>query len=275
MTLPHLPTHDHWIPTPQGRLFARRWTPPQAEGGARSPIVLLHESLGSVSVWRDFPARLARATGREVIAYDRLGFGRSDPHPGALALSFVQDEAREGFAALRAQLGIGRFVALGHSVGGGMALGCAHAWPDDCEALVLESAQAFVEPLTLAGIRAAEAQFAAVGPDGSSPAMARLAAHHGDKAPWVLRAWVDTWLSKDFADWNLDALLPGLRCPLLVLHGEQDEYGSPAQPQRFIAGAGGPATLALLPGCGHVPHRQHPQMVLDAVAGFLARPPRC
>jgi pimeloyl-ACP methyl ester carboxylesterase len=156
-------------------------------------------------------------------------------------------------AALRAQLGIGRFVALGHSVGGGMALGCAHAWPDDCEALVLESAQAFVEPLTLAGIRAAEAQFAAVGPDGASPAMARLAAHHGDKAPWVLRAWVDTWLSPAFAGWNLDALLPGLRCPLLVLHGEQDEYGSPAQPQRFMALAGGPATLALLPGCGHVP----------------------
>lgn len=264
MTLPPLPTHDdHWISTPHGPLFARRWTPPGAEAAGRAPVVLFHESLGCVSLWRDFPAALAQATGREVIAYDRLGFGQSAAHPGTLPASFVVDEAREGFAALREALGLRRFVALGHSVGGGMALGAATAWADDCEALVLESAQAFVEPMTLAGIRAADADFAQPGQ------MARLARHHGDKAPWVLRAWVDTWLSEAFVGWNLDALLPRLRCPLLVLHGEQDEYGSPAQAQRFVALAGGPSTLQLLPGCGHVPHRQQLPAVLAALSRFL------
>ena len=131
-------TDDHWVTLPQGRLFARRWSPPPQPGAdVLAPIVLFHESLGCVDLWRGFPATLCAATGRPVVAYDRLGFGQSDPRPGMPPMDFVEEEARTSLPALRAQLGIGRYVALGHSVGGGMAVHCAAAdTSGDCEALI-------------------------------------------------------------------------------------------------------------------------------------------
>jgi len=254
---------DKWITTPSGRLFARSWTPPDAKPGA-APIVLLHDSLGCVELWRDFPARLARTSGRTVIAYDRLGFGKSAPYPGTLPRGFIGEEARGGFAALREQLGLERFVAFGHSVGGGMAVECAAAYPAGCDAVVTESAQAFVEQRTLDGIREAQRAFAQPGQ------LDRLRKYHGDKAEWVLGAWVNTWLSDEFRDWNLDRSLARVRCPLLALHGDRDEYGSSRQPERIVAHAAGPTRLTILPECGHVPHREHERSVLSAVGTFLA-----
>ena len=218
---------------------------------------------GCVALWRDFPAQLAQATGHRVIAYDRLGFGRSDAHPGSLRLGFVESEAQQGFAALRTYFGISDFIVFGHSVGGGMAVACAAAFASQCVGLITESAQAFVEARTLEGIRAADLQFAEPGQ------LQRLQRYHGNKAEWVLRAWVDNWLSEDFADWNLDAALAQVRCPLLSLHGDDDEFGSPAHPERLLALAGGPAAMQLLQGCGHVPHREQAEAVLKAVARFL------
>ncbi|MBV8275024.1 MAG: alpha/beta fold hydrolase, partial [Verrucomicrobia bacterium] len=112
---------EMWINTDDGRLYAKHWSGSMT-GTERPPIVLLHDSLGCVELWRDFPARLARVTGRSVIAYDRLGFGKSDPHPSRLGVDFVRQEARGGFSALIRQLDVERFIVFGHSVGGGMAL---------------------------------------------------------------------------------------------------------------------------------------------------------
>src|SRR5690606_21325460 len=133
--------------------------------------------------------QLSLATGRPVVAYDRLGFGASDARSGSMPPDFVSHEVHEGFACLVRHLGIERFALLGHSVGGGMAAGIAAAMPGRCVALVTESAQTFAEERTLQGIRDADAAFAA------PEQMARLEKHHGDKAHWVLRAWVDTWLA--------------------------------------------------------------------------------
>ena len=138
---------ESWVETDAGRLFAAQWHPALARDAA--PIVLLHDSLGCVALWRDFPERLARVTGRRVVAYDRLGFGRSDANPRTLDANFVHDEARVGFQRLREVLDIDAFVAFGHSVGGGMAIACAAAWPEACRALITESAQTFVEDRTL------------------------------------------------------------------------------------------------------------------------------
>jgi pimeloyl-ACP methyl ester carboxylesterase len=157
-----------------------------------------------------------------------------------------------------------RFIVFGHSVGGGMAVPIAAAYPDRCVGLITESAQAFVEERTREGIRIAQAQFAA--PDQ----MARLEKYHGDNAQWVLDAWVDTWLSPAFAHWSLDGELPRVRCPVLAIHGTEDEYGSTAQPERIVALAGASAKLALLPRCGHVPHREQEAAVLEAAQGFIA-----
>ncbi|WP_094798076.1 alpha/beta fold hydrolase [Bordetella genomosp. 5] len=251
---------DLWISTAAGRLYARRWR--GAEAGSGAPIVLFHDSLGAVSLWRDFPENLARATGRDVIAYDRLGFGLSDPHPGKLGPGFVEAEV-DAFAALHEQLGLDAFVAFGHSVGGAMASNVAAAYPQACRALITESAQAFVEDRTLNGIRAADVSFAEAGQ------LDRLARYHGDKAEWVLRAWVDTWLSDAFQGWSLTDVLPRVTCPALAIHGDDDEYGSLEHPRRFASLTPHAAPPFIVTGCGHVPHREKQQAVVDAVAGFL------
>lgn len=255
---------DHRIDVAGHTLFARCWRPERASPGDPT-ILLFHDSLGCVMLWRRFPEELAAATGLPVLAYDRLGFGRSDPNPHRLGTDFIAEEARVSVPALRAHIAFDRFVAFGHSVGGAMAVASAAAFPDDCAAVITESVQAFVEDRTLAGIREAQAQFADPGQ------VARLARYHGDKACWVLDAWIETWLSPAFADWTLDAMLAQTRCPLLAIHGDRDEFGSRAHPERIATLAGGPATTLLIDNCAHVPHREQPGPVLEAVSAFLRR----
>lgn len=264
---------DQYVDTDKGRLFVRRWTPAattvataaSAKAAAgKAPIVLFHDSLGSVELWRDLPGRLALATGREVIAYDRLGFGRSDPSPDRLpARSFIPDEASTGFRWLHQGLGLDGFVVFGHSVGGAMGVVCAARYPD-CRALVSESAQTFGEDRTLEGIRAARENF-------RDPAqVARLAKYHGDKAQWVLDAWIDNWLDPVFQEWRLEPVLPEVTCPVLAIHGDSDEYGTTIHAKRIAGDSAGPGTLVLIENCGHVPHREQPDFILQTVADWLA-----
>jgi len=255
-------TREFRVATGRGQLFARRWDV-SGQAANLAPIILFHDSLGCVELWRDFPERLALATGRSVIAYDRLGFGRSDPYPGRLPHSFIRDEAQV-VGELRRQLGIGRFVGFGHSVGGGMAAMTAGRYAEDCAALITEAAQVFVEDRTVQGIVAARDGFAQPGQ------MERLERYHGDKAAWVLSAWVDTWLSPQFADWSLVPDLRKVRCPTLAIHGENDEFGSTRHPQDIADNVAGPSIARVLQGCGHVPHREMAATVLDDVAGWLA-----
>ncbi|MEG1767655.1 MAG: alpha/beta hydrolase [Comamonas sp.] len=251
------------VATASGQVHATLW--PAGPGAApRIPIVLLHDSLGCTALWRDFPVDLARATGHSVISYDRLGFGQSDAHPGVLCVDFVATEALGSFAAVLEAFCIDRFMVFGHSVGGGMAVSIAAAYGARCRAVITESAQSFVEPLTLDGIRAARDAFAAPGQ------MQRLDKYHPGKAQWVLDAWVDTWLSPAFRDWSLDAALARVRSPMLVFQGADDEFGSARQPQRMVDLAGAPVERVLLPGCGHVPHRECTAQVLERVQAFVA-----
>jgi len=257
---------DHWIETPRGRLFARSWTPAGARGHA--PIILFHDSLGCVTLWRDFPGELAAATGRQVIAYDRLGFGLSDPFAGEWSNQFIHDEARDNFPLVLAAFGITRFVAFGYSVGGPIAANCAALYPATCEALITMSAQACVDEGILAGLRQARGEFQAPGQ------LERLARYHGDKAAWVLEAWLGTWLHPSFAGWHIEQTASGLICPLLAIHGDRDEYGSLDHPRRIAALTSGPSEVVILTDCSHHPLRDQPSTVLDVAAGFLhAVPP--
>lgn len=253
---------DRRIETGQGSVLARRWRP--SEGGAQlPPILLFHDSLGSIGLWKSFPETLARATSREVIAYDRLGFGESDARTDTLDHDFVRIEAAQVLPIVCEALGIGQFVAFGHSVGGGMAVHCAAMHPERCVALVTESAQAFVEERTREGIREARELF-------RDPAQfAKLARYHGDKTSWALAAWIDTWLSPEFAGWSLDEVLPQVICPTLVIHGADDEYGSAAHPERIAGSVRGPSFMEILPGTRHVPHREQEAWVAARVASFL------
>lgn len=262
---PSVLSRDHWVEHPQGRIFARCWTPSSAVSTSMPdrPIVLFHDSLGSVELWRDFPAELSAATGRRVVAYDRLGFGRSDPRNEPPALDFIADESKTYFPVVREQLGFGRFIAFGHSVGGGMAVHCAAEFTADCEGLITESAQAFPEERTLQGVAAAKEQFR------DETQLQRLSKYHGDKARWVLDAWTESWLHPEFESWSLAAVLPRVRCPLLAIHGVDDEYGSTRHPEIIGQLCGGPSRVEILPDTHHVPHRERPEIVLELVAAFI------
>lgn len=255
---------DLSVSTPEGCIFARRWRV-GTEAPSAPTLVMLHDSLGCVETWRDFPLALAHATGLGVVAYDRLGFGRSSPFPIPRDASVIELEARTTLPALRAQLGLDRLLLFGHSVGGAMAVAAAAAHPGCTAAVITEAAQAFVEERTLEGIRGARLAFAA--PDR----FARLVRAHGEKARTVLDAWTHTWLDAAFARWSLDRELERLRCPLLVLHGDRDEFGSRAHPARMARHHESGTRVVLLDDCGHVPHREQPEAVLRAVREFVQR----
>lgn len=226
--------------------------------------MLLHDSLGCVDLWRGFPQNLSVITGRRVVAYDRLGFGRSDARIARPSLDFIAEEASKHFPALREALAIDRFIVIGHSVGGGMACQIAACEPEACEAMVTMSAQAFVEEQTLSGIRTARAQF-------EDPAeVERLAKYHGPKASWVIDAWTGCWLDPAFATWSLASVLPHVICPTLALHGGSDEYGSDLHPAMIANGVSGPSKLEVLQHAGHVLHRQQPAWVYKQLVDFLA-----
>lgn len=254
-------TQAFFVEVPGGVVFTRQWTPQNTVN--KHPIILLHESLGCIETWRDFPNLLAEKTKRVVIAYDRLGFGRSSPRQDLPSYRFMYEEAEIYFPKILDALNIGSFSIFGHSVGGTMALICAGIFPDRCSAIITESAQAFVEDQTRAGILKAKDYF-------KDPAQfSKIQKYHGDKAAWVLRAWMDIWLSPDFANWNLEADLPKVYCPLLAIHGDQDDYGSTKFPQMICDLSSGPSHMHIIPNTGHVPHRDRSELILNLVHEFL------
>lgn len=253
---------ETWVDGEGGRLFVKVWSPEVPTG--RAPIILLHDSLGSVDLWRTFPAALCAASHRQVVAYDRLGFGKSDQHPAELALDFIASEAAHDFSAIKAHLGIGRFIVFGHSVGGGMAVSCAAQFVDECLALITESAQAFVEDRTIQGIEEARELFK------DAAQVDRLKKYHGEKTAWVLNAWIGSWLHPAFSTWSLMPVLPGVKCPTLVIHGVEDEYGSPRHPELIAQGIGRALQLEIMPDTRHVPHREKASELIGILKDFVA-----
>ncbi len=244
-----------------GFVYVKKWSPETTS--TDSPLILLHDSLGCVELWKDFPSKLADKLSRCVIAYDRLGFGKSDPREALPSMEFIEEEALLYFPAIKEYLSIQHYVLLGHSVGGGMAVNIA-AHDLSCKGVVTVSAQAFVEDITIKGIEEAKNIFEL--PDQ----FARLEKWHGSKAKWILNAWTNIWLSAEFASWTLQPAIGKVRCPVLAIHGENDEYGSSAFPEFISKNATGQSSMLLLKNCGHMPHKEKPIEVLCAVEAFFA-----
>jgi pimeloyl-ACP methyl ester carboxylesterase len=243
-------------------------SPAQGAGTGTTPtLVFLHEALGSIRQWRDFPHRLAAATGCRALVYDRCGAGGSDPLAGPRPLDYLEVEARKVLPEVLAACGIDRPVLVGHSDGGTIALLYAAAFPDGPVGIVTEAAHVFVEEITLFGIRAAGESFA------NTDFRDRLKRYHGERTDSLFAAWRDTWLDPAFRDWNVEAALASVRCPVLALQGAEDEYGSPRQLAAIADGVAGPVRQCLLPDCGHTPHRQAPEAVLEETARFIASLP--
>ncbi len=238
-----------------------RWT-----GGAAGPgpLVFLHEGLGCVAMWGRFPDAVARATGRRGVAYSRHGYGGSGPAPEPRPAGYLHDEAARVLPELLDRLSVERPVLIGHSDGASIAL--LHAAEHPVAGLVLMAPHVFVEAETLAGIAAARAAYREGG-------LARSLNGFHDDADTAFRSWTDVWLSPAFRAWNIEGVLARIECPVLLVQGEADQYGTTRQLDAIEAGVAGPVRRLVLPDCGHAPHLEQPRATVDAVAAFLQDSP--
>jgi pimeloyl-ACP methyl ester carboxylesterase len=224
--------------------------------------VFLHEGLGSLALWRDFPTTIARRVGCAVLAYSRGGNGFSNPLTSARTPRYMHDEALLVLPELLAKLGISEVALIGHSDGASIALLYAAAHPDTVRALVLEAPHVFVEGVSLNGIAAAKVQYE------SGDLRERMMRHHTD-ANKTFYGWNDVWLAPEFREWNIEAELPRVRAPVLVIQGTADEYGTLAQVEAIASGVRAPLDRLLLSACGHAPHRDRAAFVEDAIVAWL------
>ena len=233
--------------------------------GATPEILLLHEGLGSVSMWRDFPHELHGALGSRVVAYSRRGFGRSEPRTSPYGLRFMHEEALETLPELRRKLRIENPVLLGHSTGASMALihAGANRWP--VAAVVALAPIAFIEESNLGSIQRARGLWR------TTDWRAKLTRHHDD-VDMAWSSWNDTWLDPRFREWTIEEDVKGLRVPILSILGKDDEYSTPAQVEyvRRLATRVPSFTSVLLEDCGHAPHRDQPAAVVAAVGKLVA-----
>ena len=247
------------------RLECRWWGEPQRAGPT---LVLLHEGLGSVSTWRDFPALLHRRAGLPVFAYSRAGYGGSDPAGLPRGIDYMHVEGREVVGAVLDAAGIDDAVLVGHSDGASIAIVHAGEHPRGAaprvRALVLLAPHVFCEDPSVESIRAAGDAYRRGG------LRERLARHHGDQVDAAFYGWHDAWLLAEFRQWSIEAFLAGITAPALLIQGGRDAYGTSAQLDAIERGVAGPVTRTWLEDCGHSPHRERPGETLDAIGAFLA-----
>jgi pimeloyl-ACP methyl ester carboxylesterase len=227
-----------------------------------STIVMLHEGLGSVAMWKDFPQRIAEVTGCGVLVYSRYGHGKSDRLAEKRSFDFMHQEAKVVLPDLLRQLEIERPILLGHSDGASIALIYAGTWPERVRGLVLEAPHVFVEEFGLRSTVVIRETYE------STELREKLARYH-DHVDEMFRGWNDIWLDPQFRSWNIEEYLSSITCPTLVIQGENDEYGTLAHVEAIQRRVTGAQTL-ILSGCGHSPHRDQPDVTLDAIFKFLA-----
>lgn len=231
-----------------------------------SPVfVFLHEGLGSVAMWRDFPARFCDELGVRGLVYSRFGYGRSTPRPSRESFppDYLHREAVEVLPEFLDAVGVARPWLFGHSDGGSIALLAAAHRPDRFPGIVVMAPHFFVEEVSLKNIRVARTAYQEHG------LRERLAAYHDD-VDSAFYGWNDVWLNPAFRDWKIEAELEKIVCPVLAIQGEDDEYASLEQIygiRRRVPHA----QLLVLPDCRHSPHRDQPEAVIDGTAAFLER----
>ncbi|PPR57809.1 MAG: 2-succinyl-6-hydroxy-2,4-cyclohexadiene-1-carboxylate synthase [Alphaproteobacteria bacterium MarineAlpha4_Bin2] len=254
-------SHDNEIILIEGREIEYRRIPRTCLGAPT--IVMLHEGLGSVSTWRDFPDKLGVTTGAEVLVYSRFGYGLSAVRRQALTVDYMHRAALEELPAFLEILDIDTPVLFGHSDGASIALILAGAQPQRIRGLVLEAPHVFTERISVDSIAAIQEAY-----EASGDLRHRLARHHSD-VDASFYGWNAVWQLPEFMDWNIEEYLPGVACPALVIQGEADEYGTVEQVERIERGSGGGVKRLILDGCGHAPHRECTASVLEASKAFL------
>jgi len=241
-------------------LYVKNWDTPSS--GSACTLVFLHDSLGCVELWRDFPAQLA-AAGAAAMAYDRRGYGQSSAMPLQPRQQDYMEHEADVLLRLLDKCGIERPVLFGHSDGGTIALLAAARCPERITAVITEGAHVFVEDITLEGIEKAAMQYA------TTNLLERLQRYHGDKTQAMFDAWTRTWLAPMYRDWNIEHFLPQIICPVLAIQGAEDEYGTPEQVQAIVRRVSGPAQPMMIVNAGHSPHKQSAQWIITQCCAFL------
>ena len=246
-----------------GRALAHEWIGEARDGSPA--LVFLHEGLGSIRQWRDFPAKVAEVTGCRTLVYDRYGYGQSDvlAEPRR-TVRFMHDEALDALPEILSSLRVEEPILVGHSDGASIALihaGAGHA----VRGVVAMAPHVFIEPVCLSSIRTATEAFE------NTDLAQKLGRYHRD-ARKTFYGWADVWLDPEFEGWDIRAdYLPGVRCPVLAIQGRDDEYGTMAQLDEIARCVSGPCELLKLDNCGHAPFRDQPEMVLTAIKEFIHR----
>jgi pimeloyl-ACP methyl ester carboxylesterase len=229
-------------------------------------LVFLHEGLGCVGMWRDFPREVAAAAGCGALVFSRWGYGKSDPVTPPRPLRYMHDEGLVTLPEVLAATRVRDAILVGHSDGASIAI--VHAGSGAAErvrALVLEAPHVFCEEISVRSIAAAKEAFT------HGDLRARLARHHGGNVDGAFWGWNGVWLDPGFRAWNIEEYVPHVRVPSLVVQGEDDEYGTLAQVDAIERGAGASVERLVLPACGHAPHRDQPEKTRDAIVNFVRR----
>jgi len=246
------------------RLRARRLNRPRdSRGKGRPVLVFLHEGLGCIKLWRDFPAALVEATGLDGLIYDRWGHGKSDPLTVRRPHRYLHDEAFDSLPEVLQGCGVKDAILIGHSDGGTIALLYGARYRQGLRGIITEAAHVFVEEVTLVGIRETVKHYQ------SGDLKEKLSRYHDDNTETLFWAWADTWLDPGFRDWNVESYLPQVTSPLLAIQGEDDEYATRAQVDAIVGQVSGAAQPLLVPRCGHTPHRDARDVVLQEMAAFI------
>jgi pimeloyl-ACP methyl ester carboxylesterase len=229
-------------------------------------VIFLHEGLGSVAIWKDFPQRLCDAGGYRGLLYSRPGYGQSTPRSPneKWPVDYLQAQARQVLPALLRTLGLNDIKPwlFGHSDGGSIALIYAAAFPQSLSGAAVLAPHVFVEDFSLDAIRQTVAQYQ------STNLKQGLARYHADPDS-AFYGWSDAWLAPEFKDWNIEPMLADIEAPLLAIQGIDDEYATMEQLDR-IAAAVSHCQLLKLADCGHTPHRDQPQQVIDAILALIS-----
>jgi len=237
---------------------------PRLGAAADAPVlVFLHEGLGSVAMWKDFPEKVSHATGCPAVVYSRYGYGKSDRLAEARGVDYMHREALDVLPQLLDALSIRNPVLIGHSDGASIALIHAGAGSRPVRGLVLMAPHVFVEDITVESIAEAKVAFENTG------LPAKLARYHDDVES-TFRGWNDIWLHPDFRRWNIEEYLPGVACAVLLIQGEDDQYGTTAQVTAIARQVNGPVETLMLPNCAHSPHVDQMQATVESIVHFVA-----
>lgn len=247
-----------------GKKLEAAWYGPSPEEAPT--LIFLHEGLGCVERWKDFPARLGAATDCGVLVYSRLGYGKSDPCRLPRPLNYMENEGLHTLPEIIRMLGIRKCVLIGHSDGGSIAVAYAGGNPAlPLRGLITEAAHVFCEELSVRSIQEARESFL------QKDLREKLKKYHGRNTDVAFWGWNNAWLDPDFMNWNIERFLSGIKVPMLAIQGKEDQYGTVAQIRAIESLAGGGVEVFLVDDCRHSPHLDQEEMVFQSMKSFILK----